>query len=359
MLPTLYKQGKTKTIWIWSIFTIHHFIIIKHGQLDGTIQISKKEIIEGKNIGKKNETSSADQAIKEALSLWKKQKRKNYFETIEEAKNPPVLPMLAHKFKEKKHKVLYPAIIQPKLDGVRCLSFWEDGEIFLMSRGNKRYHLPHIEKAVKSILPEDNHTYLDGEIYIHGETLQEINRRVKKYRPNLTEELEYHLYDFYDKENPEFVTHKRLNKLRHNDILKKVSSIPVQTEEDVYKWQEYFIKEGYEGAIVRNLKAIYEPGHRSNDLLKVKSFDDDEYRIIGAESGTGKYEDCVTWTCITPEGKPFNCTPKGTIPQKRKWFKESEKYIGSWLKVQYFGFTENMIPNLPVGLTIKLEEDMS
>ena len=44
------------------------------GQIDGIIQKSDKIFVESKNVGKKNETSIQEQAIKEATSIWKKKK---------------------------------------------------------------------------------------------------------------------------------------------------------------------------------------------------------------------------------------------------------------------------------------------
>ena len=36
---------------------------------------------------------------------------------------------------------------------------------------------------------------LDGELYMYGESLQTINRYVRKYREGLTEQVEYWVYD--------------------------------------------------------------------------------------------------------------------------------------------------------------------
>ena len=40
-------------------------------------------------------------------------------------------PMLAHEFKKNKHKVKYPCIVQPKLDGIRCIATIKDGKCTL------------------------------------------------------------------------------------------------------------------------------------------------------------------------------------------------------------------------------------
>ena len=42
-----------------------------------------------------------------------------------------------------------------------------------------------------------------------------------------------------------------------------------------------FVKEGYEGSIIRSSLGIYESGKRSFNLLKKKDFVDEDYKIIG------------------------------------------------------------------------------
>jgi DNA ligase-1 len=71
--------------------------------------------------------------------------------------------MLAHKYNE--DKADYPAFIQPKLDGVRCL-FTKSGAF---SRANNRFmNVEHIEQALKPFFAKNPTTVLDGELYNHG-----------------------------------------------------------------------------------------------------------------------------------------------------------------------------------------------
>jgi len=118
MNKILYKKDSKNKIREWAIQVTDSTIIINHGLLDGKKVEKIKQIKTGKNIGKKNETTPEEQAVLEATSTWQKQKDKGYFETIEEAKTEQVyLPMLAHMFTKRKHNIVYPAYVQPKLDG--------------------------------------------------------------------------------------------------------------------------------------------------------------------------------------------------------------------------------------------------
>lgn len=359
----LYKRGKKGEIRVWECESDEDSIIVRHGVLDGKIQESRK-VAQAKNIGRANERTAEVQAEEECLSLWEKQSNKGYFESVEEAKNEIVLlPMLASDFEKRKKKVEYPVDIQPKLDGVRCLAMWENGKVILLSRGGKKYNLPHISEQVSLYLMPGE--IFDGEIYIHGQSLQHINSLVKKHRGKETEELQYWIYDAFRIGNLDSTwafrklrLHELYGQIAYTNVLSPVPIGKVESENRVYYIQGKYVSHGFEGAIVREYDAPYALGHRSNHLLKVKSFQDDEYKIVGFSHGEGKFSECVIWECETEEGKRFNVVPKGTLEEKKRFYYAGHEYIGSWLKVKFFQLTDDKIPQFPVGLAIRLSQDM-
>lgn len=370
-LPQLYKKAKTGKIQTWRVWAEENKVMSMHGQLDGAQTEGVKKVT-GKNIGRKNEVSPEDQAVFVAESTWKKKKDKGYFESIEEAENTQVfLPMLASDFEKRKAKVKYPVFVQPKLDGVRCLASWEGDRVKLMSRGGKEYNIPHISKELEAILHPSE--VFDGEIYVHGYTFQEVTRLVKKYREGETEELQFWIYDRFSTDSLDSTFEKRLLELaaiqesidensneheRYLPSLKVTRTMIVNCEKSIYKSQQQFVKEGFEGAIVRENHGTYELGHRSQHLLKVKSFMDEEYKVIGFGKAEGTQEGAVVWRCKTGNDQEFNVKPKGTLKENRKLYDNGSKYIGSMLKVKFFEFTDEGIPRFPVGIGIRLPEDM-
>lgn len=363
--PTLYQKAQTGKITQWTIWTEGNLIIKEHGEMGGRMQTTTPVACYGKNIGKANETTPEQQAEMEAKSQWQKKLDNKYSETIETADaGTKMLPMLANHLNDRKGKEQYPAYLQRKYDGVRCLAFWEGNRIKLLSRGNKEYTVPvHINEAVARILPEGK--VFDGEIYKHGLTLQEINRRVKKHRGKETDELEYHVYDVFDPKDLDIPWAQRLKHLDYfeereldDSIIKIVETRLVTSREQVDQYEKEFVAEGYEGAIFRPFNAPYVYGKKTNNILKVKSFQDEEFEIVNFEEGKGKYEGCVIWVCKTKEGKEFNVVPKGTYEDKKYWFDNAMSFIGKMLTVKFFNYTEEGIPFLPVGKSIRLEEDM-
>ena len=110
--------------------------------------------------------------------------------------------MLAHKYNE--DKADYPAFIQPKLDGVRCL-FTAKGAF---SRANNQFmNVEHIEQALKPFFAKNPTAILDGELYNHGlkDDFEKIISLVKKRKPTDADKAEakelvqYHMYDVASK----------------------------------------------------------------------------------------------------------------------------------------------------------------
>ena len=363
-MKTLYHTSKTGAVVEWDIWTEGADIVTEYGQRDGKKQLARKTAT-GKNIGKTNETTPDEQALLEAKAMHKKKLDGKYSTSLKGAKKEVFLPMLASSFDKRKDKVNYPVDVQPKLDGVRCLAYWDGRSVKLMSRGGKQWTCcDHIIADLEASLPKG--MVLDGELYVHGKTFQEITKLVKKWRPE-SEEVEFHVYDVVkiNDEDPGEWKDRYCDMVAWGYTLKDgdwsvkiVSTYESFTEEGVYELQSQFLEEGYEGAIVREWDGEYRLGHRSNKLLKVKNFSDEEYEITGFTTGVGRFDGCCIWICVTEDGDEFKVVPQGTMEERREMYDEADENIGEWLKVKFFELTDDGIPRFPVGLGIRLTEDM-
>lgn len=371
-LPKLYAKASTGKIKTWEIWVTDNgdntaTMWTKHGYEDGKLTETPKIIKSGKNIGKSNETTPLQQAILMAMTKHRKKMDKNY-DPDKKNLNAPVkhrLPMKAQYFNKRKHDINYPAIVQPKLNGVRCTAKNIDGKIELTSNGGKSYNetLFHLFPALLEIL--SNGEELDGEIYYHGWSLQQITRRVKKVRED-THLLEFWTFDMIDLES--WCAH-RLDNL--DDImmrsmgtqLKCLENQIVMDEQEVYKFHDEYVQDGYEGIIIRNINGAYKFGpSRCKDLQKYKKFIDAEFSIVDAESeivqvpdGQGGFLEvvCVIWVCITEKGNTFNVRPKGTVERRSYWYQNKNQIIGKDLTVRFFEYSKDMIPQQPVGIVVR------
>lgn len=308
------------------------------------------------------------QAEFELASKVKKKRDEGYYDTIDEAKNnKKFLPMLAVNFAKRGGSVEYPAIGQRKFDGVRCLaSLNDDGSVNLKSRRDKPFpHLNHLRQQIAG-LPLEEAIILDGELYSDTLTFQEVVGLVRRESLKAGDEdklkqISYRLYDLYDGdfENQDFegryaelAQYLNHNPSSHPNLI-LTENIVLNDPAEVKQYHDEFVKEGYEGIMVRNRKGEYGIDKRSKHLQKFKEFFDEEFEIVGFTEGTGNDAGTVIWYCMTDNGDIFKARPKGTREERKEWFENGQKHIGSTLTVRYFELTDDGIPRFPVGVAIR------
>ena len=257
--------------------------------------------------------------------------------------------MLAHKYNE--DKADYPAFIQPKLDGVRCL-FTAKGAF---SRANNMFmNVEHIEQALKPFFAKNPTAVLDGELYNHGlkDDFEKIISLVKKKKPTdedrleAAELVEYHVYDIASMTIATYAT--RLNYL-NSDVYTRLTwpIMEVNTQvafdfDDAVKMHNKNLKQGYEGSIYRSFSGKYK-GTRSWDLMKFKDFHDAEATIIDFVAGKGKRTGTLgKFIMQDDEGIEFGCPPgKGyDYDALAEMLENADQYVGQTATFTYFERTK-------------------
>jgi DNA ligase-1 len=350
-LPWLYYKDSKGHLRCWTVGYEDGFYCTYYGSVHGIITESEKTFCNPTNLGRSNVRDEKEQAKFEAEALWKNKKERRYRETPEEAGQELFLPMLANKYEGK--RVAFPVFVQPKLDGVRCLAYWDGDSVALMSRAGKPYDVPHIAEALQSWLPRD--VILDGELYCHGLSCQSTTSLVRGDHDQSP--LEYWVYDLA---TPDVDFYER-NRRRENlwgefeipECIAFVETLVAQNQEAVDFFNQCNLQNGYEGSIVRTFAGLYKFGRRSGDLLKYKQFQDDEFEVVDYKQGEGKQSDCCIFQCKAENGKTFWCMPKGTIEEREAYLVAAETFIGKKLTVKYFDRTEDGLPRFPVGLGFK------
>jgi len=350
----LYHTGKKGEVRIWRTWSYKDKVYTVYGTEGGQLQLSQFQV-EPKNISKANATTGEAQAIKEAQALEVKQLKRKYSTQRNRAK---FSPMLAHEFKSQ--KLTLPAHCQTKLDGMRALTIKQNGVVKLISRGGLTYDVPHIQQELNQLLSEGQ--CLDGELYLHGEHLQDIISLVKRQQEG-SENLEYWIYDAPNpgktpnpwRERFKIIANLKLSSFPH---IKLTPSYLIHSEDEIKTFHDKFVGEGYEGAIIRNLEGDYLFGYRSHDLQKYKNFLDSEFKITDVKEGKGKAAGTAIWVCQTPNGDEFDCAMRTSQKERQRLFKEAKQYIGQLLTVRYFAMTKDQKPQFPVGISIRPPEDL-
>lgn len=358
--PKLYKQSSTGKIQEWVITA--HFdaatglggYTVTHGQVNGKLQTTSTEVRQGKNVGKANETTVYQQCCLEAESKWKKQLDKGYCEDPK-GKSLATKPMLAYDYEKYKHQIKFPAFIQRKLDGVRCIAIRHPRRVELLSRmGKPITTMGHIEKQLEQAMEPGE--IWDGELYLHGTPFQTLSSWIKRKQEHSLY-VQYHVYDVIDTGNftDRYDDIDNVIHVEDHSHIKTLSWQKVVSHDEIKKCHDVYVQEGYEGAILRHNGCPYKAGYRSRDLLKVKVFLDDEFEIVGAKQGVGKFKGLAIFTCKTKEGVLFDCTPKGDECQRREYWTNRKKYIGKRLTVRFFEWTDSTppVPRFPVGWGIR------
>lgn len=384
--PKLFKKTSTGAIQEWEVSVAiidgDVNIINKYGQVGGKIQVSRELVLEGKNAGKSNETTTITQGLAQAKARWDKQLKKGYVQTIEDAEAGKVdavieggiLPMLAHKFWEQWKKIKFPALAQPKLDGHRSPSQMDNHDFgisySMWSRTRKEINsVPHINKALREVLRFDDVKYLDGELYNHDykDNFEELTSLITPDEPKEGHEVvQYHVYDMPHPTMTNYERYQKLEELRsrfEGTPVHIVETRVVNNKEELMQAYEDFMEMGYEGAIVRNMDGLY-VNKRSYDLQKVKVFDDDEFRIVSVKVGTkGSMAGKAVFVCERtredqklPAGVTFDCKLKGDMEKLKEYANDPSLVIGKIVTVQYQGYTrKNMKPRFPVALRFRVD----
>lgn len=360
MLPTLFSYDKKGRVKIWSVETDGATILVKHGLQGGKMQTRKTEA-KPKNIGKKNETTAEAQAILEAKSKWNKQKDKNYHEDLEEFK-PTLNPMLAMDYLKQGHRILYPAHLQPKLDGVRSAVRMDfDDKLIFESRGNKNYPvIKEIEsQLVEHVIPVitdcigDVDFKIDGELYIHGKSLQNITSAVKKHN-ELTPKITFEIFDIAVEGIP---WNKRLEILQaiEDELgfegcrVNIVSTYLIRHKDFLEGYHENSVKAGYEGVMLRNINGFYKFDTRSEDLQKYKTFQDKEFPIIGHKVDK---DNAIVWIIQVKDGVTCDVRQSESLETRQNLVKVASTYYGKLLKTKFQAYTDDGNLQFPVGIEL-------
>jgi len=385
-LTSVSKGGKTMD---WSIEVKeeggHGVITVTRGYRGGAIQTDTKTVSEGKNLSKKNETTPFQQAILEARATWNKKQAEGYVVVASNSSSnsssnsaaatvipasratelilSAPMPMLANKWPERKKNITFPCLVQPKYDGTRTIAICglPEGPC-LFTRQRKAYaHLEHIQAIIRK-LPKG--LILDGELFTTKAHFQTIVGLAKK--KTLTEEdrvqhnlLELHCYDIVDPIKPFTERYAILQDLfrTHASVIGSTLQLcptkEVAKESELKPAHDAYVAAKFEGLMIRNKAGLYAVGDRSNDLLKMKEFEDDEFKIIGFYEADGAEKGCVMWRCVTPKGVEFGCRPEGTREDRQELFRKGAEYVGKMLTVRYQNLTPDGVPRFPVGITIR------
>jgi hypothetical protein len=296
---------------------------------------------------------------------------------------PLVAPMLAANISSIKPDWTSGRIyVQRKYDGLRALGTVDGSGIpILYGRGAYMFAGPavaRIKLALARIMGsrvDARGVYTDGELYVHGMSLQEIESAATNGRATIS--LNYVVYDLITLA-PGQVSSKLRTAARQDNAnddtypvrLEKLRALmreePTRDDGAIIVAETFecasmdcardlfarFLREGYEGAILRTSTSPYVHG-RSSSLIKMKLTQDAEFRIVGFTQGErGSAKGALLFVCATDSGRTFVVTPTGSLDARKKMFAAftrsramfARDWLGKPLIVKFDALSRDGIP---------------
>ena len=284
--------------------------------------------------------------------------------------------MLANKYFDKPELVEGKEFaITTKIDGMRCIMLKENGNVTFWSRqGQKIDGLIDLEEEAK-YFPND--LCLDGELIADVGNPDTYKDTMKRARNKDAEKHGLKMMVF-DCMSAEEFRNQHANNVYHKrrDLLdcvfngtwfihdfKYFEKLPIlyrgtDTSKIIELLEEQTLK-GEEGVMINIWDAPYD-FKRTNNLLKVKKFQDTEVKVVGFQEGTNKYAGtlgalvCEYKYSTVDVGSGFSDALRDEI------WANKDAWLGKIITVKYFEETYNSatgLPSLRFPVFIRVRED--
>ena len=256
-------------------------------------------------------------------------------------------------------------LVQPKLDGERCVAYMKDGEVVLESSTQLPIqHLNHIREEVKQLFSTVTKAIkLDGELYRHATPFEWIaSVASQQHAPHAEESsLQYHVFDlnvpavsqqtriyFLDGLFAEYPDLQNVVRVRTLEV----PCSPESVESEIAT----ATANAYEGIIIRHPRGIYEE-KRSSYVMKFKPRSFDTYRIMNFVEAIDKHgtpKGCLGAFVVDSGDCGAFEVGAGTLTQNGRewvWLHQGEVW-GKDLVVAYNSKHDSGIPRHAVALSI-------
>ncbi len=236
--------------------------------------------------------------------------------------------------------------VSEKLDGVRA---WWDGEALYSRQGN-RFNAP---AAFVEGFPK---VALDGELWMGRATFERLSgivRRQSMQDDDAWRGVRYMVFDLPDHPGTFDQRLARLRKLlgaKETSRIGLVEQFRAADEAELMAMLDRIVASGGEGLMLRKGDSYYRRG-RSNDLLKLKVYQDAEAVVVAHLPGRGKYTGMLGSLLVEmPDGRRFRLGTGFSDEMRRK-----PPPVGTTVTYRHYGKTSKGIPRFASFLRIRPE----
>ncbi len=255
----------------------------------------------------------------------------------------PQLPSLANVYREGVDVTRY--WVSEKLDGVRAR--WDGAALY--SRGGRRFDAP--PWFVAGFPP----VALDGELWLGRGTFEALSGIVRRTRPaaDAWRGIRFMVFDL-PADPADF--DGRLRRLRElfdeveSPHIALIEQFRVADHAELMAVLDRVVSAGGEGLMLHEGSARYRAG-RSNDLLKVKRYEDAEAVVVAHLPGRGRYAGLLGSLLVeTPDGRRFRLGSGFSDEERRR-----PPPVGATVTYKHYGLTRNGIPRFASFLRVRLD----
>ena len=259
-------------------------------------------------------------------------------------------------------------IASRKIDGLRVLIYMgDDGELHTASRGAMNYDAAMSEilshPDLIKVFKENPGLIMDGEAYRHFWSLQQLNSIARTQVTAVDYSvLQFYWYDIVDT-NSTFderlsymkdlqdelnLTFEPEREFKRGELrIQFVPQVPVKGYDNMLKLHNQYVEEGWEGLVVRDPDKVYRPNGRTNDMVKIKVYKSEDFKVIDYELGLRGSEDMV-FVCEMPDGRTFKAKPLGDRQQKEEYVENFESLYKNHIgECKFFYYSDDGLPLQP------------
>ncbi len=232
-------------------------------------------------------------------------------------------------------------LVSEKLDGIR--GYWT-GEKLISRQGNE-IHAP------KWFIKDFPNEVLDGELWIARGQFETTSSIVRQEIPNDKDWQKINFMIFDMPQNPDIFS-KRFEEMKKikAEHLKVVDQFKIESHEALINLLERIVKNGGEGLVLHRANSFYK-AERNDDLLKLKTFEDAEARVISYVEGVGKYGGMLGALWVENNDKIRFKIGGGFSDEQRK----NPPKIGAIITYKFFGKTKNNTPRFASFMRVRDE----
>ena len=385
-MTTLYKRNAQDKPLFWSASEYAGVITITHGLVGGTqhketIQVTSKKgnelqsrINAKRKEGYKELTELKDSGINQELFdssniQAKIQYLKSYLPKYSTTSEGFILPMLAKVLDDNKPFEKYGMFMgQYKINGLRCIIGAKSNPMDMFNNIYLTYHsrtgedwtakmswmddiiIQRLDKELIDAMIEEG-VCLDGELYIPGYSVNDINSFVKNTNLKQHYLLQYWCYDLcYENMT---ATHRMQLKskwcsaaywiniktkeehLNNKNPFVLLSNYLISNYDEAITARNNYIDLGFEGLIIRNPTSEYQFGKRNQAMFKFKKIDDGKFVIVDIKS-EHKRKDLPLFVLRNDINEElFECSINKPQDVQREILINKEKYVGKYMFVEY------------------------